>query len=67
MQEKVKWFEVYGLVDINDEEFGTETKEIFDTLEEAEEYLKNNMQQELSIDEWESYADGTGVTKIKTK
>jgi hypothetical protein len=67
MQEKVKWFEVYGLIDVNDEDYGTETKDSFDTLQEAEDYIKNHKEEGLSIDEWESYADGTGVTKISNK
>ena len=64
---KIKWFEVYGLVDIDDKESGTETKDSFDTLKEAQDYMDEHNKNELSIDEWEMNEDGSGYAeKIKT-
>ena len=64
---KIKWFEVYGLVDIDDKELGTETKDSFDTLKEAQDYMNEHNKDELSIDEWEKNEDGIGYAeKIKT-
>ena len=61
---KIKWFEVYGLVDSTDSDSGTETKETFDTYKEAKQYCIDNKDLLLSIDEWEMYEDGTQLTKI---
>ena len=60
---KINWFEVYGLVHLDDEEYGTETKESFDTLKEAQDYLEKHKDEQLSIDEWEANEDGSGVAK----
>ena len=60
------WFEVYGAVDIDNEECGTETKESFDTLKEALDYLEEYKNEELSIDEWEMNEDGSGIAKKQT-
>jgi len=57
------WFEVFGFVDTNDEEFGTETKESFDTLKEAEDYINQYTNETLYIDSWEINEDGSGVAK----
>jgi len=63
MKEKVTWFEVFCFVD-NDVINGTETKETFDTLQEAETYLEKHKEEgELYIDEWEINQDGTGIAK----
>ena len=64
---KNRWFEVYGLIDIDDDESGTETKESFDTLKEAQDYMEEHKDEVLSIDEWEMNEDGSGYAeKIKT-
>tara|TARA_R110000868_G_scaffold215159_2_gene465264 strand:- start:1948 stop:2151 length:204 start_codon:yes stop_codon:yes gene_type:complete len=63
---KIIWYEVFGAVDINDEECGTETKESFDTLKEAQDYMDKHKNEGLSIDEWEMNKDGSGVVKRKT-
>lgn len=60
---KITWFEVFGFVD-NVEDNGTETKETFDTLEEAEDYVNKHNTEDLYIDHWEMNEDGSGVTKI---
>lgn len=62
---KINWFEVFGLVDENDDESGTETKETFDTLEEAEKYVSEHNNETLFIDEWEMDEDGSGLAKRK--
>ena len=66
MKENFKWFEVYGLVDKYDEESGTETKESFDTLRQAQDYMKEHKDEELSIDEWEADKNGDNAIKIQT-
>ena len=60
------WYEVYGAVDINDDEYGTETKESFNTLKEALDYLEMHKVEELSIDEWEADKNGDNSIKIQT-
>lgn len=60
------WYEVYGAVDINDDEYGTETKESFDTLKEALDYLEMHKVEKLSIDEWEADKNGNNSIKIQT-
>ena len=60
------WYEVYGAIDINDDEYGTETKESFDTLKEAQDYLVKYKDEELSIDEWEADENGDNSIKIQT-
>lgn len=60
--EKVTWYEVYGFVD-NIPMNGTYTRETFDNLKEAEDYLDKHNTEDLYIDTWESNADGTGVAK----
>jgi hypothetical protein len=58
----IEWYEVFGFVD-NVEENGTETKETFDTLEEAENYVNEHNTEDLYIDAWEMNEDGSGVAK----
>lgn len=60
---KITWFEVFGFVD-NVEENGTETKETFDTLKEAEDYVNHHNTEDLYIDQWEMNEDGSEVTKL---
>lgn len=62
---KIIWFEVFGFIDEDDEDYGTETKETFDTLAEAEKYTSEHKNQTLFIDEWEMNEDGSGVAKRK--
>jgi len=63
---KNTWYEVYGAIDIDDDEYGTETKESFDTLKEALDYLEMHKVEELSIDEWEADKNGDNSIKIQT-
>lgn len=62
---KIIWFEVFGFIDKDDEDFGTETKECFDTLAEAEKYISEHFEETLFIDEWEMNEDGSNVAKRK--
>jgi hypothetical protein len=63
---KYRWFEVFGLIDKDDEEYGTETKEWFESLKEAQDYLKVHKDEEWSIDEYENDGDGGESKKIQT-
>jgi len=63
---KNTWYEVYGAIDIDDEESGTETKESFDTLKEAQDYMGKHKGEVLSIDEWQADENGDNAIRIQT-
>lgn len=60
----VTWFEVYK----NDEIEGTETIAKFDTEKQAKDFMYDYSMRypdvELRYDEWQSNANGTGITRI---
>ena len=63
---KNTWYEVYGAIDIDDDESGTETKESFDTLKEAQDYMGKHKSEILSIDEWKADENGDNAIRIQT-
>lgn len=55
---KYFWYEVYAY---NQNKPGTSTIDTFDTLCEAQEYIKEHQEQELFVDEWQMNSDGSGM------